>query len=236
MRSPVFAVRPEKGLRFTDEPSHNQERIVMKKGTPFYSPSRDCGNRLGAKPRSGGCRQYPHRSLSRSFCQGGHRQGLRAGRCLKETGPGAPMPGHFIVLRHMDGDDWDFCVIEHLGTKTTIEAARPAPPRARWHSAHRTPILMWPVPRGRSSPSKWASMTLPSRASSAYVVSVYRPAPGQREALDKFLNEPPDRTTDTSSGNVVLQHLEGAAWTFSRSPATIRGPISARTNRTVSRR
>lgn len=49
---------------------------------------------------------------------------------------------------------------------------------------------------------------------SAYVVSVYRPAAGQREGLDKFLNEPPDRAVDTSSGNVVLQHLDGAAWTF----------------------
>ena len=37
---------------------------------------------------------------------------------------------------------------------------------------------------------------------------------GQRDALDKFLNEPPDRTTDSSAGRVTLQHLEGAAWNF----------------------
>jgi hypothetical protein len=49
---------------------------------------------------------------------------------------------------------------------------------------------------------------------SAYTVGVYRPAAGQRESLDKFLSEPPDRATDTSAGNVLLQHMEGAAWTF----------------------
>jgi hypothetical protein len=49
---------------------------------------------------------------------------------------------------------------------------------------------------------------------SAFVVSMYRPASGQREALDKFLNEPPDRTNDSSVGRVMLQHMEGAAWTF----------------------
>jgi hypothetical protein len=42
----------------------------------------------------------------------------------------------------------------------------------------------------------------------------YRPEPGQRDALDKFLNEPPNRTIDTSSGNVVMQHMKGATWTF----------------------
>jgi hypothetical protein len=47
---------------------------------------------------------------------------------LKKQAPDAPMPGHFIMLRHQDGDVWDYCVIEHLGTKATIEASRPAPP------------------------------------------------------------------------------------------------------------
>lgn len=59
-----------------------------------------------------------------------------------------------------------------------------------------------------------ATTIFPSLTVLPYTVAVYRPAAGQRDALDKFLNEPPDRATDTSSGNVVLQHMEGAAWTF----------------------
>src|SRR5678809_1453385 len=39
------------------------------------------------------------------------------GESFKKQAPDTPMPGHFIVLRHEDGDSWDYCVIEHLGTK-----------------------------------------------------------------------------------------------------------------------
>lgn len=124
------------------------------------------------------------------------------------------MPGHFIVLRHQSGDSWDYCVIEHLGTKATVEATRPAPPASQialgdWHTDTFVAGPSWAVfakELGLDDAAK--------SKESAYVVSMYRPAPGQREAVDKFLNEPPDRPSDTSSGNIVLQHLEGAAWTF----------------------
>ena len=45
------------------------------------------------------------------------------GKALSTPDPKAPMPGHFIVLRHQEGDEWDYCVIEHLGTKYTVDAA-----------------------------------------------------------------------------------------------------------------
>lgn len=133
---------------------------------------------------------------------------------LKKQAPDAPMPGHFIVLRHQNGDDWDYCAIEHLGTKATVDAVRPAMPTDQsglgdWHTdtyVSGPPWADFAKALGIDDASK--------STASAYVVAVYRPAPGQREALDKFLNEPPDRAVDTSSGNVVLQHLEGAAWTF----------------------
>ena len=44
---------------------------------------------------------------------------------LKQPDPAAPMPGHSVVLRHQDGDSWDYVGIEHLGPKATLEAARP---------------------------------------------------------------------------------------------------------------
>lgn len=136
------------------------------------------------------------------------------GESFEKQAPDAPMPGHFIVLRHENGDAWDYCVIEHLGIKATVDAARPAPPTSQmalgdWHTDTYATGPTWAQfakEMGIDDPSKTTG--------SAYVVSMYRPAPGQREALDKFLNEPPDRATDSTSGNVVLQHLEGAAWTF----------------------
>ena len=136
------------------------------------------------------------------------------GDVLKKQDPDAPMPGHYIMLRHQDGDAWDYCVIEHLGTKATVEASRKAPP------ASQMALGDWHTDTFVSGPS-WATFAkamglddAAKSAGSAYSVSVYRPAPGEREALDKFLNEPPNRAVDTSSGNVVLQHMEGAAWTF----------------------
>jgi hypothetical protein len=132
----------------------------------------------------------------------------------KKQAPNAPMPGHFIVLRHMEGDAWDYCVIEHLGTKATVDAARPAMP------ASRTGLGDWHTDTFVTGPS-WAEFSKQlgiddagKTSSSAFIVSMYRPDPGQRDALDKFLTEAPDRAVDTSSGNVVLQHAEGAAWTF----------------------
>ncbi len=41
---------------------------------------------------------------------------------LKTPNPKDPMPGHFIVLRHQEGDAWDYCVITHLGPKATVDA------------------------------------------------------------------------------------------------------------------
>jgi hypothetical protein len=133
---------------------------------------------------------------------------------LKKQDPKAPMPGHFVVLRHMDGDSWDYCTIEHFGAKATVEATRPAPPASQmalgdWHTDTFAIGPAW-AEFAKQMGLDDASKT----TASAYVVSMYRPATSQREALDKFLNEPPDRAVDTSSGNVVLQHMEGAAWTF----------------------
>ena len=136
------------------------------------------------------------------------------GDSLKKQAPDAPMPGHMIILRHENGDSWDYCVIEHLGTKWTLDAARPAPSPSQiglgdWHTDTICNGPSW------TQFAKEMGVDEPSKSvASAYVVSVYRPAPGMREELDRFVNQPPDRATDSTSGNVVLQHMEGAAWTF----------------------
>jgi hypothetical protein len=133
---------------------------------------------------------------------------------LKKPDPTAPMPGHLIILRHESGESWDYAVITHLGTKAVTEAAITGPAPARdiqdWHD---DTLVNGPP---------WADfvreMGLGDNAAktngSAYVLSVYRAAAGQRDPLEKFLSEPPDRPSDTSSGNVLMQHREGGAWHF----------------------
>lgn len=135
------------------------------------------------------------------------------GEELKKPAPDAEA-GHVIVLRHEDGDSWDYCVVTHLGTKATIEANRPAPAAnlMALYSAHTDTFATGP---SWTEFAKQMGIDAASKTNmSAYVVSVYRPVAGQREALDKFLNDAPDRTTDSWVGRVTLQHLEGAAWTF----------------------
>ena len=44
-------------------------------------------------------------------------------KSITTPGTDTPMPMHSLVLKHVDGDDWDFVSIEHLGPKVTVDAA-----------------------------------------------------------------------------------------------------------------
>ena len=135
---------------------------------------------------------------------------------LKTPGPNAPMPGHLLVLRHQDGEAWDYVAIQHFGTKATVEAAgNPRSGTMRtlsdWHDdtfVNGPPWAEFAKAMGIGDEGAGKS------AGSVYVVSVYRPLPGHEDALEKFLSEPPARSNDLSVGNVLLQHLEGGAWRF----------------------
>lgn len=140
-------------------------------------------------------------------------KGAEEGDSLKQPDPKAPMPGHMIVLRHQSGEDWDYAVIEHLGTKATVDAAgTPAPAGARdlnaWHTDTFVNGPAWSVfskAMGLDDAAK--------SAGSVYVVSVFRAAPGHRDELEKSLAQPPG-PADTVAGNVLMQHLEGGPWQF----------------------
>jgi hypothetical protein len=126
------------------------------------------------------------------------------------------MPGHSLILRHQEGDSWDYVVIQHLGTKATLEAAgNPAPPDKR-------DLSDWHDDTYVNGPS-WAEFTramgidgdsTAKTTGSVYVVSVYRAAPGHRDQLEKMLSEAPSRPADTTAGNVLMQHLEGSPWQY----------------------
>lgn len=133
---------------------------------------------------------------------------------LKTPNPNSPMPGHFLVLRHEDGSDWDYVVIQHLGATAKVTAAgNPPPPNVlAFYAAHNDTFV--------SGPS-WAEFTRAmglgdqsaKTSGSVYVVSVYRAAAGHRDELEKSLAATPP-SGDTSSGMVLLQHLEGGAWNY----------------------
>lgn len=135
---------------------------------------------------------------------------------LKTPSPQDPMPGHTLVLRHQEGDSWDYVVIKHLGPKATLEASRPAPPASArdlsdWHNdtfVSGPPWSEFAKAMGIDEAGDKAKS-----AGSVHIVSVYRPAAGHRDDLEKMLSEPPG-AGDTVAGNIVMQHLEGGPWTF----------------------
>src|SRR5438045_3201071 len=137
-------------------------------------------------------------------------KGADEGDFLKQQSPDAPMKGHYIVLRHQSGEDWDYAVIEHSGTSATVKAAgTPAPASARdlnaWHTDTFVNGPAWPEfakAMGLDDPGK--------STGSVYIVSVFRAAPGHRDHLEQSLSQ----SARGTSGNVLLQHLEGGPWHF----------------------
>ena len=148
------------------------------------------------------------------FAKAALGKAVEEGEYLKTPLPDSPMKGHFLVLRHQDGEDWDYAVIQHLGTKATVEAAgTPAPPGARdlsaWHNDTFVNGPAWPeFAKAMGIDEGSAAKT----AGSVYVVSVYRAAPGHRDQLEKSFSQ--TSPGDTSSGNVLMQHLEGGPWQY----------------------
>jgi hypothetical protein len=132
----------------------------------------------------------------------------------KTPAPGGPAPGHEVILRHQYGDSWDYAVIGHYGSKFCVEAARQQIP------ASQRALSDWHTDTIVNGPS-WAEFSralglddTKKPSSAVYVVSLYRAAPGQREAAEKNLAQPPDPATDKAAGTVLMQHLEGADWNY----------------------
>ncbi len=132
---------------------------------------------------------------------------------LSKPDPKAPMPGHFLVLRHQDGDDWDYAVIEHLGKKFTIDPAQYSAPTGpaiqAWHTDTIVVGPSWDVFTKEMGLGADAAKT----SGSVYVLATWRAAPGHRQQLEKLLTAP-NGNSKAPTGDVVLMHLEGGPWNF----------------------
>jgi hypothetical protein len=146
------------------------------------------------------------------FTKAAPGQAAALGKALMAPDPTAPMPDHFVVLRHQEGDDWDYVVIQHLGQKATVDAAPTPPNPARdlraWHDDTFVSGPSW------AEFSRAMGLEKPAPAGMVYTVAVHRPAPGHREQLEKALNQPAPASSKIPTGSVFMQHLEGGDWTF----------------------
>jgi len=147
------------------------------------------------------------------FAKAAPGQAAALGKSLMAPDKASPMPEHFVVLRHQEGDDWDYAVIRHLGPKAEVSATAPPPTEAE------RALSAWHSDTFVSGPS-WAEfskeMSIGGSANAAglvYVVGVHRTVSGHREQLLKSLSAP-GPSSKIQTGNVLLQHIEGGEWTF----------------------
>jgi len=139
-------------------------------------------------------------------------QGVALGEALSKPDPSSPMPDHFIVLRHEQGDDWDYCVIQHLGSTATVDAAPSAAPPAAGLTQWHTDSFVAGPPWAEFVKSMGIGEGAGSTAGSVYVVGVFRAVAGHRDQLGEQLRNPQPSKVPVS--RVVLQHLEGGPWQF----------------------
>ncbi len=121
------------------------------------------------------------------------------------------MPDHFVVLRHQEGDDWDYVVIDISVRKQPSRPLRQRIPVVTFGPGTTTPSSQGH--RGQSSPGKWG-LGGSGKPGAIYTVGVHRPVAGHREQLEKALSQPPDPGSKIQTGTLLLQHLEGGNWTF----------------------
>lgn len=135
---------------------------------------------------------------------------------LKQPNPASPMPDHFVVLRHQEGDDWDYAIIRHLGRTATLEpgpaaaatAAAADPGLVAWHSDSYVAGPAWP------EFTKQMGIGGSGTANAVYVLGVQNPVPGHTAALMTILNAPASSAADIDMGAVFMRHVEGGPWLF----------------------
>lgn len=141
----------------------------------------------------------------------------RYGDLLKVAG--TPLPsssgGFSVVLRHAQGEDWDLLLIRHLGEKAVVERGAPDPTLAErrtitaWHSD--SYVLGPPLAEFRKQLGLDAIKTGAGAAPpDVFIISTFNAVPGHQPQLRAALEQP--APGDTSTGSVILTHLEGAPW------------------------
>ena len=119
------------------------------------------------------------------------------------------MTSHFILLRHQEGADWDYCLIQHVGAKPSVEIPATTSPSASiaWHEDSFVSGPSW------GEFQKVMGLAGDQSGQPVFVVSVQRAVPGHREQLLEVLNQRPPNAKVTVN-SLVMTHVEGGPWQF----------------------
>src|SRR6266542_3286176 len=106
---------------------------------------------------------------------------------LKNPAADTAMPTHALILRHLEGDDWDFAVIQHLGNKVTLDtsgaAFGPARELRAWHNDTYAQGPAWSEFAKAMGIGQQAAGAAPA-GSDLYIATTYRGAAGHRAQLE----------------------------------------------------
>ena len=142
-----------------------------------------------------------------TFVKAAPGQADAVAKTFQQQDPKDPMAAHFVLLRHQEGDDWDYVHIQHVGKQATV-AITPIPPAAS------QPTQAWHNDAFVAGPS-WAefSKLITGPPTSIFIVGVHRSAPGMRAQLLEILNRP-DPSAKVPMSATTLEHIEGGNWQF----------------------
>jgi hypothetical protein len=142
------------------------------------------------------------------FAKAAPGQAAALAKELQEPDPKDPMTSHFILLRHQEGADWDYCLIQHLGAKASVEIPAASKPSASlaWHDDSFVSGPSWPEFQKVMGLGEQSGQPV-------YVVSVQRAVPGHRDQLLQLLTERPANAKVTVS-SLVMTHVEGGPWQY----------------------
>ena len=112
------------------------------------------------------------------FAKAAPGQAAALAKELQEPDPKDPMTSHFILLRHQEGADWDYCLIQHVGAKPTVEIPATTSPSASiaWHEDSFVSGPSW------GEFQKVMGLAGDQSGQPVFVVAVQRAVPGHRGA------------------------------------------------------
>ena len=146
------------------------------------------------------------------FAKAAPGQAAALAKELQELDPKDPMASHYLLLRHQSGDDWDYCLIQHLGTKASVDVSNAVPnppPTMAWHTDSYAAGPSW----GEVTRALIPAATDAKASSSVYIVAVHRAVPGHRSQLDGMLRQP-NADAKVPISSLVFTHVEGGPWQF----------------------
>lgn len=137
-------------------------------------------------------------------------------RSLTAPSVDTPMPTHVLLLRHREGDDWDFASVAHQGAAFTVKASDVRMTPARALREHHTDTIAtgpaWPEfarAMGLAGPQAGAQPA----GDVVYILSTYRGLPQHREQLyQTFLKI--EKAARKPGNTVILRHAEGGDWDY----------------------